>query len=157
MLQVSGGVDGSFQQVEEDMATLYLVKVCFYIVQYPVCWTTQSALHWLFLPDTSVHSDTNSTSLGSIMPRGNYAQRLFTHISTTVYSQVLIYTAEWTEASWRERKCPNFETVAKGGFEPELSWWRVQHSTTELPRSISDDTSLLGIDPQDTLDHLKWT
>ena len=41
------------------------------------------------------------------------AQRLFTHISTTVYSQVLIHTAESTEASWRERKCPNFETVAK--------------------------------------------
>ena len=27
------------------------------------------------------------------------AQRLFTHISTTVYSQVLIYTAESTEAA----------------------------------------------------------
>ena len=46
------------------------------------------------------------------------AQRLFTHISTTVYSQVLIYTAESTEASWRERKCPNFETVAKGDSKP---------------------------------------
>ena len=42
------------------------------------------------------------------------AQRLFTHISTTVYSQVLIYTAESTEASWSERKCPNFETVTTG-------------------------------------------
>ena len=40
-------------------------------------------------------------------------QRLFTHISTTGYSQVIIYTAEWTETRRRERKCPNFETVAK--------------------------------------------
>ena len=42
------------------------------------------------------------------------AQRLLTHMPTTVYSQVLIYTAESTEAPWRERKCPTFETVAKG-------------------------------------------
>ena len=41
------------------------------------------------------------------------APRLFTHISTAVYSQVLIYTAEWTGASWRERKCLIFETAAK--------------------------------------------
>ena len=32
------------------------------------------------------------------------ARRLFTHISTDVYRQVLIYTAEWTGASWREWK-----------------------------------------------------
>ena len=35
-------------------------------------------------------------------------------IKTTVYSQGLIYTPEWTEVSWRERKCPSFETAAKG-------------------------------------------
>ena len=35
-------------------------------------------------------------------------------MSTTVYSQVLIYTDESAEASWIERKCQNFETVAKG-------------------------------------------
>ena len=56
-------------------------------------------------------------------------------MSPTVYSQVLIYTAESTEASWRERKCPNFETAATGEFEPGLSRLRVRHSTTELPRS----------------------
>ena len=33
---------------------------------------------------------------------------IFTDISTAVHSMVLIYTAEWTGASWRERKCPNF-------------------------------------------------
>ena len=33
---------------------------------------------------------------------------------------VLIYfnTAEWTEASWREPKCPSFETAAKGDSNP---------------------------------------
>ena len=29
-------------------------------------------------------------------------------------ARVLIYTAEWTGASWIERKFPNFEMVAKG-------------------------------------------
>ena len=31
-------------------------------------------------------------------------QRVFIHIFTTVYSQILIYSAERTEALWRERK-----------------------------------------------------
>ena len=79
-------------------------------------------------PGRPVHSDTNSASPGSILACSNFAQRLITHISTTVYSQVLIYTAHWTEVSWRERKYPNFETVAKG-FEPGLSRLRVPHST----------------------------
>ena len=31
-------------------------------------------------------------------------------IDRSLSSQVLIYTADWTGASWRERKFPNFET-----------------------------------------------
>ena len=42
------------------------------------------------------------------------AQGLITHSSTAAYNKVLIYTAEWTRASWRELKCPIFETAAKG-------------------------------------------
>ena len=57
---------------------------------------------------------------------------VFTHIFTAVYSQVLVYTAELTDASWRERKCTHIETVAKGGFEPVLSRLRIRHSFTEL-------------------------
>ena len=89
-------------------------------------------------PDRTVHSDTNSTCLGSILASCNYARRLFifNHISTAVYSQVLIYTAESTGASWREQKCPNIKTVAKEGFERGLSRLRVRHSTTELPRFV---------------------
>ena len=41
-------------------------KVCFYIAQYPVHWTAQSALHFSS-PDRPVHSGTNSASLGSIL------------------------------------------------------------------------------------------
>ena len=49
----------------------------------------------LHFPDRPVHSDTISTSLGSIQPYATInARRLLVHISTTVYSQVLIYSAE---------------------------------------------------------------
>ena len=79
-------------------------------------------------PGRPVHSDTVLGFSWKHSSHAAIAQRLFTHISTTVYSQILIYTAEWTEASWSERKCPNFETVTMG-FEPGLSRLRVRHST----------------------------
>ena len=59
-------------------------------------------------PGRPVHSDTVLGFSWKHSSHAAIAQRLFTHISTTVYSQVLIYTAESTEASWNERKCPNF-------------------------------------------------
>ena len=65
-------------------------------------------------PGRPVHSDTVLGFSWKHSSHAAIAQRLFTHISTTVYSQVLIYTAESTEASWSERKCPNFETVTAG-------------------------------------------
>ena len=77
-------------------------------------------------PGRPVHSDTVLGFSWKHSSHAAIAQRLFTHISTTVYSQVLIYTAESTEASWI--KCPNFETVTTG-FEPGLSRLRVRHST----------------------------
>ena len=83
----------------------------FYIALYPFYrWT---GLADLGLP---IHSDTNLSSLGRIQPCCNLitVRRLFTHISTAVYSQVLVYKAEWIGASWRERKYPSFEKVAKG-------------------------------------------
>ena len=49
----------------------------------------------LYFPDRPVHSDTTSTSLGNIQPYATInMRRLLVHISITVYSQVLIYTAE---------------------------------------------------------------
>ena len=65
-------------------------------------------------PGRPVHSDTVIGFSWKHSSHAAIAQRLFTHISTTVYSQVLIYTAESTEASRSERKCPNFETVTTG-------------------------------------------
>ena len=50
-------------------------------------------------PGRPVHSDTVLGFSWKHSSHAAIAQRLFTHISTTVYSQVLIYTAESTEVS----------------------------------------------------------
>ena len=50
-------------------------------------------------PGRPVHSDTVLGFSWKHSSHAAIAQRLFTHISTTVYRQVLIYTAESTEAS----------------------------------------------------------
>ena len=50
-------------------------------------------------PGRPVHSDTVLGFSWKHSSHAAIAQQLFTHISTTVYSQVLIYTAESTEAS----------------------------------------------------------
>ena len=72
-------------------------KGMFYIAQYPVRWTAQSALH-LSSPGRSVHSD-NSASLGSILAMQQLRNDYSVTFPITAYSQVLIYTAESTEAS----------------------------------------------------------
>ena len=107
-------------------------KVRFHIAQYPVCRTTQSALHFILWQTCSFqhqlgfywkHSATLHT-----------ARRLFTHISTAVYSQVLIYRAEWTEASWRTK----MHKLRNGSIEPRFLCLRVRHS--ELPCSKQELT-----------------
>ena len=61
------------------------------------------------------------------------ASRLFTHISTALYSQVFIFTAEWTGALWRT-KMTKLRNSSKGDSNPgSLDW--VQHSTGELRHS----------------------
>ena len=50
-------------------------------------------------PGRPVHSDTVLGFSWKHSSHAAIAQRLFNHIFTTVYSQVLIYTAESTEAS----------------------------------------------------------
>ena len=91
------------------LCELKVKKVCFYtVLDRPKSFTLKP--------------DTNSTSLGSILATQQIrANTILTHIATTVYSQVLNYTAESTGTTWRERKFPNFETVARGGFEPGLT------------------------------------
>ena len=62
--------------------------------------------------DRPVHSDTNSDTPGNILARQQL--RAKTHISTTVYSQVLIYTAESTGSSVKRTKMPNPRNSSKG-------------------------------------------
>ena len=67
-----------------------------------------------------------------LFSRLHNARRLFIHISSTVYSQVLNYTAEWTGVSGREQKRSGFEMATtlnwfphNFAFETRLSWLRV--------------------------------
>ena len=47
------------------------------------------------LPSRRIHSNTNSTSLGSIQPCHNYCtNNTHTYVSTAAYSQILVSTAE---------------------------------------------------------------
>ena len=53
---------------------------------------------------------------------------------TCLFQHQLNFSVKWTGSSWRERKCPNFETVAKEGFKPGLYRLRDRHSTAEQDR-----------------------
>ena len=79
-------------------------------------------LYTFALPGRPVHSDTNSVSSGSILAMLQLrAKTKSSHMSTTVYSQVLIHTDESTEASMERTKMPNLLNGSKGGFEPGLT------------------------------------
>ena len=87
-------------------------------------------------PGRPVHSDTVLGFSWKHSSHAAIAQRLFTHISTTVYSQVLILLSQLRRREVKE----NAQTSKrlKRGFEPGLSRLRVRHSTTELPRSTRE-------------------
>ena len=88
-------------------------NVCFYIAQYPVHWTAltlpytwQTCPFWHQLGFSGKHS-----SHAAITRKDN--SFTFPLWSIARYSCTHLYSwVNW--ASWRERKCPNFETVAKG-------------------------------------------
>ena len=70
------------------------VKVRFYIAQYPVLRTAQSALHFTYLTDLF-----NQRPSQLLWEACNHllqlmCERLLVHIVTTVYSQIPMYTAE---------------------------------------------------------------
>ncbi len=71
------------------------------------------------LPGRPVHSDTNSASPGSILAmqqlRATTKSLPFPPLSISSYS--FIQLSEQGR-QWRERKCPIFETVAKGDSNP---------------------------------------
>ena len=71
------------------------------------------------LPDRPVHSDTNSTSPGSILA----IQQLRATTKSLTFPTLFIARYSFIQLSqqghqWRERKCPIFETVAKGDSNP---------------------------------------
>ena len=115
---------------------VYKKKSSFYIAQYPVRWTAQSASH--FLPSlTDLFIPTPfSASPGSILAR----QQLRAKTKSLTYPPLSIARYSFIQLSeqgrlWSERKMPNLRNGSKGGFEPGLSRLRVRHSTTELLRS----------------------
>ena len=66
-------------------------------------------------PGRPVHSNTNSASLGSILAmqqlRNNDYSLTFPPLSIARYTCIQLSKLG---CQWRERKCPNFETVAEG-------------------------------------------
>ena len=71
------------------------------------------------LPGRPVHSDTNSASPGSTLAR----QQLLATTKSVTFPPLSIARYSFIQLSqlrrqWRERKCPLFETVAKGGSNP---------------------------------------
>ena len=71
------------------------------------------------LPDRPVHSDTNSASPGRILAR----QQLHAKTKSLTFPPLSIARYSFMQLSqqgreWRERKCPIFETVAKGDSNP---------------------------------------
>ena len=69
-------------------------KCILYIAQYPVHWTTQFALHFTPLQTCSFRHQLDFNWKLSSHAAFINARRLFTHVSTTFYSQVPIYTAK---------------------------------------------------------------
>ena len=94
-------------------------KGSFYIAQYPVRWTAQSALH--FLPSlTDLFIPTPfSASPGSILAmqqlRATTKSLTFPPLSIARYSCIQLSRQG---RQWREGKCPIFQTVAKGDSNP---------------------------------------
>ena len=94
-------------------------KGSFYIAQYPVHWTAQSALH--FLPSlTDLFIPTPfSASPGSILAR----QQLRAKTKSLTFPPLSIARYSFIQLSqqgrqWREGKCPIFQTVPKGDSNP---------------------------------------
>ena len=83
-----------------------------YTTQYRVLWAVQSALH--FTPSRPVHSNANSTSLGSIQPYRNYCRKIIrSHAPTTVHRQVLTELSELRQ--FKGNKNSGFEIEFKLG------------------------------------------
>ena len=94
-------------------------KGSFYIAQYPVRWTAQSALHFLPSSTDLFILTPFSASPGSILVmqqlRATTKSLTFPPLSIARYSCIQLSRQG---CQWREEKCPIFETVAKGDSNP---------------------------------------
>ena len=114
-------------------STVHLLRVgpikkgSFYIAQYPVRWTAQSASHWHtcsfrhqigFSGKHSSHAALRATTKSLTFPPLSIARYPFIQLSQL-------------ERQWRERKLPIFETVAKGDSNPGS----LDHESGILPLS----------------------
>ena len=102
---------GMFSYVDRGMFS-YVDRGMFSYVDRPKCLFTLHPLADLFIP-TPTRLLWEAFSHAAIS-----GWILHIHISTTVYIQVLIYTAGWTGASWRRRKHPTFWDGSKENSSP---------------------------------------
>ena len=99
-------------------------RYVFYIAQYPVRLTAQSALHFSS-PGRPVHSDTNSASRGMLQLRNDYSLT-FTPLSIAKYSFIQLNGLRRREENENARTSKRYQR----GFEPGLSRLRFRHYTT---------------------------
>ena len=93
-------------------------KGSFYIAQYPVRWTAQSALH--FFPPWQTCSFRHQLGFSG-KHSSDAALRAKTKSLTCPPLSIARYSfvqLSQLGRQWRERKCPIFETVAKGDSNP---------------------------------------
>ena len=113
----------------------HMIKKCigsFYIAQYPVRWTAQSASHFLPSPTDLFIPTPFSASPGSILARQQLRAKTksltFPPLSIARYS--FIQLSEQGRLCEVNEKCPISETVAKGDSNPgSLDWGRKQADT----------------------------
>ena len=85
----------------------------------------------LYPPGRPMHSDSNSTSLGSIQPRCNYCMNsaIFQPIARNSFNQLSKLGHHWENENARASK------QQQSGFESRVSRLIVRHSNAELQQS----------------------
>ena len=98
--------------LSHDIVLCSRYKIRSYIARYPVLGTAQNALHFTAC-GRPVHSNANSTSLGSIQSRCNYcAKNIRSHSHHPPQPGTHLHRrVNWSNVS--ERNCPSFETAAR--------------------------------------------
>ena len=126
-------------------------KGSFYIAQYPVRWTAQSALHFLpSLADLFIPTPF-SASPGSILAM----QQLCATTKSLTFPPLSIARYSFIQLSqqgrqWREGKCPIFQTVAKGdsnsgSLDCESGVLPLATALHVVPLTSATDTLLIAI------------